>query len=373
MGACPACASEVPGGAAECPACKLSVELFGVVREAAGPEGRKDPVFMQTVGELLRSVDLTTAASTATTDEDEPPQLLDRGGTRRRMGAPADRPARSPDAVAPLDALPSLPPRVESDALRRRLEEYSQLGRRLGVDLSGQVGRAGPAALVADDAALETIVREMFVRLASTLAEEYERTLGRRNELAQLVPTTSADVEFAAIRGALSAGDLAGAFRRLDHVREQLSQVEEDWATGRILATECDLLAETLRELGGDPGPALGPLQEGRKYLGAGRREPAERMLARSAIALWSLLKPRFMEELKRLRDRILEAKSAGLDIAPAIAELRSITVELKARNFVGTIGAYRHLKAFADRAEPAGAVGGLEGVPDGAGPAPSA
>jgi hypothetical protein len=371
MGACPACASEVPAGATDCPTCRLSVDLFGVVREAAGPEGRKDPVFMQTVGELLRSVDLTSAPTTS--DDDEPPRLLDRGGTRRRLGAPADRPARSPDPVAPLDALPALPPRAEAEALRRRFEEYSQLGRRIGVDLGDLAARAGPAALVADETTLDTIVREMFVRLASTVAEEYERTLGRRNELAQLVPTTSADVEFGAIRGALSVGDLAGAFRRLDHVREELSRIEEDWATGRILATECDLLSETLRELGGDPGPALGPLQEGRKFLGAGRREAAERMLARSAIALWSLLKPRFMEELKRLRDRILEARSAGLDIAPAISELRTITIELKARNFVGTIAAYRHLKAFADRAEPAGSVAGLESAVDAARPAPSA
>jgi len=371
MGSCPACAAEVPGGADACPTCHLAVDLFGVVSEAAGPEGRKDPVFMQTVGELLRSVDLTSPP--AVPDDDRPPQLLDRGGTRRRMGAPADRPARSPEAVAPLEAMPALPPRAEAEGLRRRFEEYRQLARRIGVDVGPLAARAGPAELVADDAEMETIVREMFVHLAGALAEEYERTLARRNELAQLVPTTTADVEFASVRTALSVGDLVGAYRRLDHVREELARVEEEWATGRILATECDLLAETLRELGGDPGPALGPLGEGRRHLGAGHRDAAERLLARSAIALWSLLKPRFMEELKRMRDRILEARSAGADIGPAITELRTITVELKARNFVGTIGAYRHLRAFVHRSELPSSDPSLAPVADLARPAPPA
>jgi hypothetical protein len=372
MVACPACGTEVSVGLGDCPTCRLSVDLFGAVREAAGPEGRNDPVFMQTVGELLRSVDLTSAPASSP-DEEAPTPLLDRGGTRRRLGAPADRAARSPSAVAPLEELPALPPRVESEGLRRRLEEYRQLGRRIGVDLGGLTDRAGPAALVGDDTSLEAIVREMFVHLASALAEEYERTLSRRNELAQLVPTTSADVEFGAVRSALAVGDLAGAYRRLDHVREELGRLEEEWATGRILATECDLLAETLRELGGDPAPALGPLQEGRKQLGAGNREAAERLLARTAIALWSLLKPRFMEHLKRLRDRIVEARSAGLEIGPAVAEFRTVTLELKARNFVGAIGAYRHLKAYVEGAEPVPTEGSLESISDTARPAPSA
>lgn len=372
MVACPACGTDVPDGSADCPGCRLGVDLFGVVREAAGPEGRKDPVFMQTVGELLRSVDLTSAPTPS--DEDGDPRgLLDRGGTRRRLGAPADRPARSPEALAPLDQLPALPPRVESEALRRRFEEYQQLGRRIGVDLGPMVARAGPAALVGDEATLDAIVREMFIHLAGTMAEEYERTLARRNELAQLVPTTSADVEFGAIRSALAAGDLSGGYRRLDHVREALGQIEEEWATGRILATECDLLAETLRELGGDPAPALGPLQEGRKELGAGHREAAERLLARTAIALWSLLQPRFMEQLKRLRDRIVEVRSAGLEIGPAVNEFRTVTIELKARNYVGAIGAYRHLRAFVDGAEPVLPEGPLDSVVAATRPAPSA
>lgn len=371
MDPCPACGAEVPDGGRECATCHLSVDLFAAVREAAGPEGRRDPVYMQTVGELLRSVDLTSPPLPAA--DDEPPRLIDRAGTRRRLGAPADRPVRSPDAVQPLDQLPALPPAVDPEGRRRRYEEYRQLARRLGVDLASVSARAGPAELVGDEASFDAIVREMFVHLAGKLAEEYEQTLARRNELAQLVPTPSADVEFPAIRRAIGVGDLPGASRRLDHVRDLLGHIEEEWATGRILATECDLLAETLRELGGDPGPALGPLEEGRRYLGAGHREPAERLLARAAIALWELLKGRFTEELKRLRDRLVEARSAGVDVGPAVAELRTITLELRARNFVGTIGAYRRLRALVDRTEPPPAAVGLGSISDPARPAPSA
>jgi len=370
MVACPACGTETPASASDCPHCHLAVALFDPVKEAAGPAGRQDPVYMQTVGELLRSVDLTAPA---VPEPDRGPALLDRSGTRRRLDAPSDRPSRHPDALAPLAGFPALPPRAEGDDLRRRFEEYRQLGRRLGVDLGPMVARAGPAALVDDGPTQQAIVREMFVHLAGHLAEEFDRLLAHRNELAQLVPTPGADVEFSAIRGAIAVGDLVGASRRLDHVRDELAQVEEEWATGRILATECDLLAETLRELGGDPEPALGPLEEGRRYLGVGRREPAERMLARAAIALWSLLKPRFMEELKRLRDRLIQERGSGGDIGPAVAELRTITTELRQRNFVGTIGAYRHLRAFVDHAEPPIADGPAVPAGDPARPAPPA
>jgi hypothetical protein len=370
MASCPACGTTVPDGATDCPKCKLSVELFGAVQDAAGPDGPRDPVFMQTVGELLRSVDLSAAP--APVEADEPPRLLDRTGFRRRFEGPPDRPARSPSVVEPLAGLPGLPAPAVGEALGRRFEEYRQLGARMGVDLRPLAARTGPAALVADEASLRAIEREMFVHLAASLSEEYDRTLARRNELSQLVPTPAADVEFAAVRSALGVGDLAGAFRRLEHIRETLIGVEEEWATGRILATECDLLAETLRELGGDPGPALGPLEEGRRYLGAGEREPAERLLARAAIALWSILKPRFSEELKQLRNRIVQARAAGVDIAPAVAELKAIATELKVRNFVGTIGAYRHLKAFADRIEVPAAEG-PGAVVDAARPGPSA
>jgi hypothetical protein len=351
---CPACSAEVEDTATVCPACQLSVSLFDPVREAAGPEAVTDPVFLRTIAELIQSVDLPAPS--------DPPAAVSVEG---QMSAPSrfpslparpdipEPPLRDPAALASLGQLPALPAASTEDELERRAAEYLQLGRRLGLDFGEFATRMQSASLTHDPATFGTVVREMFVHLAAALTVSYESELGRRNELAQLVPTPSADVEFEAIRRSISVGDLPGAHRRIALVHDDLGRIEEEWATGRILATECDLLAETVRELGGDPSPALGPLQEGRKSLAAGQRERAERLLARAAIALWSLLEPRFFEELKRLRDRLAVDRSAGADIAPALSDLRAVAVELKQRNFGGTIVAYRRLRAFADRSEP--------------------
>jgi hypothetical protein len=82
----------------------------------------------------------------------------------------------------------------------------------------------------------------------------------------------------------------------------------------------------------------------------AGRRSDGERLLARGAVALWAVLEPRLVEDLRRLKDRLSELRSAGLDIAPAIQELRTVMTELRQRNFVGTIVAYRRARAFVER-----------------------
>jgi hypothetical protein len=230
-----------------------------------------------------------------------------------------------------------------------------------------------PALLSNDEPTLRGIARDRFVRLASALAEGYEEALARRNDIARLVPVPTADGELAAVRRGIADGDLGEAERRLRRAQEELTRLEEEWAAGRILATECDLLAETLRDLGGDPAPALGPLEEGRRNLGSGHREIAERLLARAAMALWSLLEPRFFEDLKRQRDRLVSVRNAGVDIAPAVVELRGVAAELKARNFAGAVGAYRQLKAFIERIEPLGAEGAGEPTVDLTRPDPSA
>lgn len=352
---CPACGHEVPDvdTAVACPHCHLSTALFGAVQEAAGTSHAPDPAYLRTIAELLASVELTAAP------EPEPRTaqgLLSRPARFPSLPAVprvATSPPEESPPIAPLPDLPALPPARSSEDLRRRLEEYFQAGRRLGLDFTDFERRAGAAGLVDDVTSLEVLAREMFVHVASTLAEEYEHLLARRNELTQFVPTPSADVELAAIQRALSAGDLSGAQRRLVHVRDELTRVEEEWEVGRILVTECDLLARTLRELGGDPTAALGPLEEGRKFLGQGRRSEGERLLARAAVALWALLEPKLFEDLRRLRDRLVEVRSAGLDVAPAIAELRSIATELRQRNFVGALTAYQRLRTFFERAAP--------------------
>jgi hypothetical protein len=194
------------------------------------------------------------------------------------------------------------------------------------------------------------VAREMFVHLVSALAEEFEGAIARRNELAAFVPTPSVDVEVDAIRRSVAQGDLTGAQRRLAHVRDELQRSEEEWEVGKILVTEAEMLATTVRELGGDPTPALGPLDEGRRLVRAGRRSEGERLLARGAVALWAVLEPRLVEDLHRLKDRLADLRSAGLDIQPAVEELKGVMTELRQRNFVGTIIAYRRARAFVEQ-----------------------
>ncbi len=367
MAVCPACGAETPDSATDCPSCHLAVALFPAGQEAAGSEG--DPTYLKTVAELLQSVEETNPPSPPPSAE--APARIDPAARFPSLRPPSLRsepPTRTAEPLAPLEHLPALPPPAVGSELRRRAEEYVALARRLGVDFSVLGSRLNVALLTSDEPALEGVVREMFVHLVSALVTEYDTELARRNEVAQHVPTPAADVELEAIHRALALGDTTGAHRRLVHVRDELERLEEEWATGRILLTECELLEETIQELGGDPSPAHGPLVEGRRALSETRREPAERLLARAARALWVVLEPKLLAELKRLRDRLLEERAAGTSIAPALGELRAVVAELHRKNFAGAIGAFRRLRATVDAWEPVPSTG----VPSPAGHAPS-
>ncbi len=352
MPACPACGSEVGPGATQCPSCQLSVSLFPAVREAAGSSPDEDPAYLRTIGELLATVDLAKPATPAA--EGRPHGLLSPPRRGAARGAPPLKRKRPAKAIAPLRDLPQLPTVASDSELRQRLGEYFELGRRLGADFTDFAARANAAAVSGDANSLAVLAREMFVHLVSAIAEEFESALAERNEITQLVPTPSADVELDAIRESIRLGDLAGALRRLTHVRDELVRLEEEWEVGKILVSECDLIVQTVRELGGDPGPAEGPLEEGRKLLAKGRRLDAEKVLARAAIALWTVLEPRLFEDLRRIRDRINEARNAGADIAVGVTALRDLATELRQRNFVGMLMAYRRLRSFADGLAPA-------------------
>lgn len=364
MVSCPACGEEVGDDIRQCPRCHLSSTLFDAVRDAAGGAADSDPTYLRTIGELLATVDRVEPSRT---DVEPAHGLLSRPGRFPSLGPSPPRPApRTAEPIAPLRDLPQLPSGAPFAETRRRIDEYFLLGRRLGLDFTDFETRFGAANLSDDLPSLDVLAREMFVHLASSIAEEYESALARRNEIAQLVPTPSVDVELDAVRRAISVGDLPGAQRRLVHVRDEVLRVEEDWEVGRILVTECDLLVTTLRDLGGDPTPALGPLEEGRRCFTAGRRPEAEQLLARAAVALWTVLEPRFFDELKRLRDRMLESRSGGADVAPAVRSLRDVATELRQRNFVGTVVAYRNLKSYLDRVAPPEGVGAVDPVPVG-------
>jgi hypothetical protein len=365
---CPACGTELPGDAPSCPTCRLSGSLFAVVREAAGSLTTTDPASVRTIGEILATVDFTIPATPVSAPAEA---VLSR--SPRFPSMPAGEPAEEAEVEdAPETALateletiaefPQLPPGSSEKELDRRIEEYFQLGRRLGLDFTDFDHRNAAAHLARDLSSEEGVAREMFVHLVSVVAEEFESALARRNELVSLAPTPSADVELDAIRQAIARGDLTGAQRRLAHVREELQRSEEEWAVGRILVTEGELLASTARELGGDPTPALGPFEEGRRLVRLGRRNDGERLLARGAVALWAVLEPRLLEDLHRLRDRLVEIRSGGGDIEPAVSEIRSVLTELRQRNFVGTIVAYRRVRAFVEQHTPAGEVGAPSG-----------
>jgi hypothetical protein len=332
-----------------CPKCHLSHALFNAVREAAGPLAGADPVSLQTIGEILAAVDLVTPAEPTGTHAllAHSPRLP----ALRSVEPPAaPEPPRESTPLGELRDLPGLPAGRTEEELDRKIEDYFHLGRRLGLDFTEFESRHNAADLVEDRTVLEAVAREMFVHLVSALAEEFEGVVARRNELAAFVPTPSADVEIDAIRRSMAQGDLAGAQRRLAHVRDEMQRAEEEWEVGKILVTEAELLATTVRELGGDPNPALGPLEEGRKMVRAGRRTEGERLLARGAVALWTVLEPLLVEDLRRLKDRLGELRSAGLDIRPAVEELRVVMTELRQRNFVGTIIAYRRARAFVEQ-----------------------
>ncbi|HXW67687.1 MAG TPA: hypothetical protein VEL82_07430 [Thermoplasmata archaeon] len=352
MATCPACGAETDG-AADCPDCHLSAALFDAVREAAGPNATSDATYLRTIGELLGTLD-PGAAGIAPTGSD---RAAGPGASRgvvvdaRVTGATRSSPPIS--ASLELPAVPTVPSAVTE--LKRRVGDYFELGRRLGLDFTDFSSRANSAALVDDVDSLEVLAREMFVHLSSSIAEEYEACLARRNELAQTVRTPSADVELTAVRRAIGVGDLAGAQRRLAHVRDALARIEEEWEVGRILVTEGEMMSEAIRDLGGDPSPAAGPIEEGRRLFARGRRADAERVLARAAIALWTVLEPRLMADLKRLRDRMVEERAAGLDIDPALRELKALSIELSHRNFAGTVIAYRRLRSTVERIAPAG------------------
>lgn len=347
---CPICGSETGEQAPECPTCHLDVALFTPVRDAALLSRDSDPVYYRTIAELLRSVDLFGPAPEIA----EPtPVARPSPAAPPAASAPSLAPARSaggPAGVALL-SMPSVPELPTGAALRSRAHEYEVLGRSLSADLSAPAARVAAALDTDDEPALSEAVREMYLRLSSALVVAYDHAGARRAELAARVPTSSLDTQLSSVRTAMEAADLTGAARHLARATEELAHLEEGWATQRILRAECDLLVETIRELGGDPAPAIGPLEEARRQAEANQPEQSELLLAQTTYALWVVLEPRFTEELKRLRDRLVELRHAGADVGPPLAQLRSVAVEIRRRNFGGTITAYRQLREMVGRA----------------------
>jgi hypothetical protein len=360
--ACPACGTEAPPSAQECPRCHLAVHLFDPVREAIGlPES--DPRYASEIRELLKAVDPSGTPPTA-------PGPSGPGEFAYPARFPAPRAPRIPvpDGPTPpaLETLPALPalPGGGAAGLRRQIDEYLDLSRRQGLELGGITLRTKEAILVDDPGSLERLSRDLFVRLAAALAEEYEQAAAKRNGLSTLVSTVSQDRALKECHDALLRGDLAGTQPRLRAVHDELTALEDQWATVQILIAESDLVAETIRELGGDPGPALGPLEEGRRIAREGDRNAAEPVLAKAALALWAVCDPKFSLELRRIKDRLLAQRSAGMDVSRSVEQFRELTHLLSRRNFGATIACYRRLRDLVAAADTAPSSAGGSGSP---------
>ncbi|HEV8049531.1 MAG TPA: zinc ribbon domain-containing protein [Thermoplasmata archaeon] len=341
MPVCPACGSENPESGRACARCGLAVELFEPVRLAVGlPES--DPKFAHQVQEIV------DALGAGASGGPNPPAAALLSHAARFPAPPAPTAVGSGvtgPALRPIQELPALPAAHGLAVARRQVEEYLTIARRQGIDTTEYAARARDAVAANDGPSFEVLGRSLFIQLAGSFTEEFETLVTRRNDLAGYAPTAGPDVEFESCRSALALGDLGGAQRRLRHLEETLSRLEDDWATVHVLTTQAELLAETIRELGGDPAPALGPLAEGRRLAKAGDRETAEPVLARAGLALWAILEPAFLADLARLKDRLLALRESGADVGPALGELREIASDLRRRAFVSVIGSYRRLR----------------------------
>ena len=342
---CPVCGADSPPEASNCRSCQLATSLFEPVREAAGTSS-DDSEYARAIAEILAVVgpDIENA---------EPPAG---NGSVPMMTAQARFPSLGegrPKAEAPalqptLPNLPVLPPGSGLSVAQRQVEELLQTGRREGLDLKGADDRMMAALKEGNLGALDEVRRTAFVHVAGSVAEDLEVQSARRNELAPLVVTASVDAELSGARAAFGAGDLSGTVRRLRQASEGLSALEEEWATCQILTTEADLMVETLRELGRDPGPALGPLAEGRRLARAGDSNRAEHVLAGANRALWELLVPQLSESLQGIRAQLHGRAGTDQDIEPVIRELRQLAALIRRRNFGAAVTTYRRLRSAA-------------------------
>jgi hypothetical protein len=341
---CPACGLSNEETVVECSRCHLAVGLFPSVRESVGATG-SDPNYVRIVNEMLDAVDDGASSDAPGAWTGLVQGRLLQPNRFPAIGAPEAREAGTRKPLDALPSLPALPAGAGFELYRHQVDDYLQLGRRQGIDFTEFSDRAKRAILVQDRESVEALSRELFVFLAASIAEEYDAVCAKRNELAALVPTATPDAELDGCKSSLLMGDLAGAQRRLRRVSESLSDLEDHWATVQILLTEADLLAETIRELGGDPTPALGPLNEGRRLARDGRREEAEPILARATFALWSVLTPLFSRELARTREMLLKCRAEGGDVAVPVATIRELAQHLRQRNFATGVLSFRRLR----------------------------
>jgi hypothetical protein len=348
---CPVCGTETDPSGARCPTCHLATSLFEAVKEAAGPEEQKTE-YARTIAEILSAVgpENVTAPQTSSVSESarailhQPARFPSPSSVAVADSAHPSAPS-GPKGAAPLPELPALAPGSSVAQAQRQIEELIQIGRRVGLDLTSFEPHVSAAMTASEAADLEPLRRDLFVQVAAALTEDYEVQMGRRNELAALVPTPTVDTELASGRSALSVGDLAGAQRRLRQVAARLGELEEEWATSQILVAEAELILRALDQLGVDPGSARSALDEGRRLARSGDTPSAERALAGANRVLWEILAPPLAKELAGIRDRVREGSQEGRPIEPVVRELRQMAALIRRRNFGAAISSYERLR----------------------------
>jgi hypothetical protein len=342
---CPVCGEENPPEAANCRSCQLASSLFEPVREAAGGM-TDDSDSARAIAEILAAVGPEPETSDGNSSVPSLPALVSAPARFPALAAVRSASPKSVSRPPSLPALPALAPASGLALLQQQVEELLQVGRREGLDLKEADVRMLSALKEENRVALDELRRSLFVQVAASLAEDLEIQSGRRNELAPLIPTPDIDAELEGARGAFVSADLSGSVRRLRHASEGLSTLEERWATCQILVAEADLMIETLREMGQDAGPALGPLAEGKRLARTGDAERAERVLAGANRALWGLLVPELNASLQSLRTQLRGRAASEREIEPVVHELRQLAALIRRRNFGATVTAYRRLRA---------------------------
>jgi hypothetical protein len=349
---CPVCGDDNPPEASNCKSCQLATSLFEPVREAAGSTA-DDSDYARAIAEILAVVGPEPEPSDSPSSETGAGTMITAQGRFPSLSS-ARAASVTPGPAAGLPALPVLAPGLGPSLVQHEIEELVQIGRREGLDLTDSDRRLSAALKEENAAALDELRRSLFVQVAASVVEDLEIQSGRRNELAPLVPTASIDAELGNARTAFATGDLGGTVRRLRQASDGLSVLEDRWATCQILSTEADLMIETLRELGEDPGPALGPLSEGRRLARAGDTDKAEHVLAGANRALWEVLVPQLNASLQVIRTQLHGRASTDQEIEPVVRELRQMAALIRRRNFGAAVTAYRRLRTAAAALSPA-------------------
>lgn len=347
MPTCPICSKSVTDDATACPKCHLPAVLFDAVREAVGPP-TADPEYVAELNELVLALEESMPETASVVRPRSVPSVI---ALPARFPAPraSFAPATNPAPVARVHGLPALPEGHGPELWRKQIAEYLRLARRRGMDVTEFNERAREAVATDDSASLEVLNRDLFVHLAAGLTDDIETLQRRREELAQWSSTSTMDAELESAEASLSMGDLVGADRRLRRLSDEVGLLEEQWATIQILETEADLMRSTLVELGGDPAPVQGALDEGQRLAREGRRPEAERVLARANLALWSLLAPRLTRDLARIKELVVGQRASGGDVVESADLFREIATDLRRRNYGALVAAYRKLRTASE------------------------